>query len=79
MTIDEKGLTEMKVILARMETKQDHLLEKMDDHVVDDRRVHDDMEVRLRALEQSKWTVQGWATAAGALGGVIFSFLFDNS
>ena len=58
-------LIEVKVVLARMEGKQDAVHALITQHLLDDKEVHQDFESRLRSLEMTKWRAHGIAAAIG--------------
>lgn len=46
-------------LLVRVSEKQDSLIQRIEDHLEMDEKVHDDHEKRLRDQEKFKWGVYG--------------------
>lgn len=70
---------ELAVCIARMEAKQDYLIEKVDEHMGEDKEKFVDHEKRVRSLEASKWRVQGFAAlVAGGVSTLIATYIKGN-
>lgn len=64
MTPEELGRS-----LGRIEAKQDAILDRVEQHLDDDVRVHGEHDVRLRDLEKSRARQQGLAAGVAAVVG----------
>jgi hypothetical protein len=71
-------LQDIAITIARIETKQDALLEKMDEHLAADEKVHDDHEQRVRVLERSRWRQQGLTAFVATLVSGIIGWLLKG-
>jgi len=68
-------ITELKVMIARVEANQEMVLSLMKTHLEDDKATHTDFELRLRSLEKTKWRAHGIAAAVGALAAYVVGII----
>lgn len=61
-------------LLVRVSEKQDSLIQRIEDHLEMDEKVHDDHEKRIRDQEKFKWGVYGITSGVATIvgGGVAF-------
>lgn len=76
--MNEKSELDILITLARLEEKLDHMRADLTKHTKTEEALHHDHEERVRALEQSKWTIHGFSAMIAATMAVIMNYLWKN-
>ena len=66
-----------RVSMARLDTKLDYLIKRLDDHIKDDENDHADFEVRIRSLHQNQTVIKERQNVLTGVNGFI-SLLFSS-
>lgn len=71
----EPTMFDIAVQLARIEQKQDALLETTATHLAADQLIHTDHEQRIRSNERARWRMTGYAASVAALVSIAVPFI----